>query len=183
MAATAAKRWYWPNSAGLYSRVSQGCRFVSNVDGADLWSVLADADPEETLFVVSSKTFTTIETITNATSARTWLVERLGAHAVAKHFVAVSTNASKVEAFGIDPVNMFVFWDFVGGRYSMDSAIGVSLMIAVGADNFRQMLAGFHLIDEHFRNAPFRENLPVLLGLVGLLERDRKSTRLNSSHG
>ncbi len=157
---------------GHYRSPEIRCRFVSNVDGADLWSVLADADPAETLFVVSSKTFTTIETITNATSARTWLVERLGVDAVAKHFVAVSTNASKVEAFGIDPANMFVFWDFVGGRYSMDSAIGVSLMIAVGADNFRQMLAGFHLIDEHFRNAPFRENLPVLLGLVGLLERN-----------
>ncbi len=148
------------------------CRFVSNVDGADLWSVLIDADPEETLFVVSSKTFTTIETITNATSARTWLIDKLGSDAVSKHFVAVSTNAAKVSDFGIDTANMFAFWDFVGGRYSMDSAIGLSLMIAVGADNFAEMLSGFHTIDAHFRTAPFRENLPVLLGLVGLLERN-----------
>ena len=148
------------------------CRFVSNVDGADLWSVLADADPETTLFVISSKTFTTIETLTNATSARTWLVEALGDGAVAKHFVAVSTNATKVAAFGIDTANMFVFWDFIGGRYSMDSAIGLSLMIAIGSDNFGDMLAGFHTIDEHFRTTPFERNLPVLLGLVGIFERN-----------
>ena len=148
------------------------CRFVSNVDGADLWSVLADADPEQTLFVISSKTFTTVETLTNATSARTWLVEELGEAAVAKHFVAVSTNALKVAAFGIDTANMFAFWDFVGGRYSMDSAIGLSAMIAIGADNFVAMLAGFHEIDEHFRTTPFERNLPVLLGLIGILERN-----------
>jgi glucose-6-phosphate isomerase len=148
------------------------CRFVSNVDGADLWSVLADSDPEQTLFVISSKTFTTVETLTNAASARAWLVERLGDGAVAKHFVAVSTNAAKVSDFGIDTANMFAFWDFVGGRYSMDSAIGLSLMIAVGAANFAAMLDGFHTIDTHFRTAPFERNLPVLLGLIGLLERN-----------
>ncbi|MEV1011147.1 glucose-6-phosphate isomerase, partial [Streptomyces sp. NPDC049881] len=145
-------------------------RFVSNVDGADLHEALRDLDPAETLFVISSKTFTTIETITNATSARQWLLDGLGAgqEAVARHFVAVSTNADEVARFGIDPVNMFEFWDWVGGRYSYDSAIGLSLMIAIGPDHFREMLDGFHTIDEHFRTAPFEANAPVLLGLLGV---------------
>ncbi len=144
------------------------CRFVSNVDGADLWGAVRDLDPATTLFVVSSKTFTTIETLTNARSARAWLVAALGEDAVARHFVAVSTNTAKVAEFGIDTANMFRFWDWVGGRYSFDSAIGLSLMIAVGPDNFRSMLAGFHAMDEHFRTAPFDRNLPVLLGLLGV---------------
>ena len=144
------------------------CRFVSNVDGADLWGAVRDLDPATTLFVISSKTFTTIETLTNARSARAWLVDALGEEAVAKHFVAVSTNTAKVAEFGIDTANMFRFWDWVGGRYSFDSAIGLSLMIAVGPDNFRSMLAGFHAMDEHFRTAPFDKNLPVLLGLLGV---------------
>ena len=144
------------------------CRFVSNVDGADLWGAVRDLDPATTLFVISSKTFTTIETLTNARSARAWLVDALGEDAVAKHFVAVSTNTSKVAEFGIDTANMFRFWDWVGGRYSFDSAIGLSLMIAVGPDHFRSMLAGFHAMDEHFRTAPFDQNLPVLLGLLGV---------------
>ena len=144
------------------------CRFVSNVDGADLWGAVRDLDPATTLFVISSKTFTTIETLTNARSARAWLVDALGEDAVAKHFVAVSTNTTKVAEFGIDTANMFRFWDWVGGRYSFDSAIGLSLMIAVGPDNFRSMLAGFHAMDEHFRTAPFDRNLPVLLGLLGI---------------
>jgi glucose-6-phosphate isomerase len=144
------------------------CRFVSNVDGADLWATVRDLDPATTLFVISSKTFTTIETLTNARSARAWLVDALGEEAVAKHFVAVSTNTAKVAEFGIDTANMFRFWDWVGGRYSFDSAIGLSLMIAVGPDNFRSMLAGFHAMDEHFRTAPFEANLPVLLGLLGV---------------
>ncbi len=131
-------------------------RFVSNVDGADLHEATRDLDPAETLFIVASKTFTTIETITNATSARTWLLDGLGGDdkAVAKHFVALSTNAGKVSDFGIDTDNMFEFWDWVGGRYSFDSAIGLSLMIAIGPDRFREMLDGFHLVDEHFRTAP-----------------------------
>jgi glucose-6-phosphate isomerase len=145
-------------------------RFVSNVDGADLHEAVRDLDPAETLFIVASKTFTTIETITNATSARAWLLEGLGAgdEAVAKHFAAVSTNAGKVAEFGIDTDNMFEFWDWVGGRYSYDSAIGLSLMVAIGWDHFREMLAGFHEIDEHFRCAPPEENAPLLLGLLGI---------------
>ncbi|WP_030544636.1 glucose-6-phosphate isomerase [Streptomyces albus] len=145
-------------------------RFVSNIDGADLHEALRDLDPETTLFVISSKTFTTIETITNATSARGWLLDGLGGDeaAVARHFVAVSTNASEVAKFGIDPANMFEFWDWVGGRYSYDSAIGLSLMIAIGPDHFREMLAGFHLMDEHFRCAPPEGNAPLLLGLLGI---------------
>ncbi|WP_406066507.1 glucose-6-phosphate isomerase [Streptomyces sp. NBC_01077] len=145
-------------------------RFVSNVDGADLHEAVRDLDPAETLFIVASKTFTTIETITNATSARNWLLTGLGAgqDAVAKHFVALSTNAEKVEEFGIDTANMFEFWDWVGGRYSYDSAIGLSLMIAIGPERFREMLDGFHLVDEHFRTAPPEENAPLLLGLLGV---------------
>ncbi|MFF8788346.1 glucose-6-phosphate isomerase [Streptomyces sp. NPDC015125] len=145
-------------------------RFVSNVDGADLHEAVRDLDPAETLFIVASKTFTTIETITNATSARDWLLTGLGAggEAVAKHFVAVSTNAEKVAEFGIDTDNMFEFWDWVGGRYSYDSAIGLSLMVAIGPERFREMLAGFHLVDEHFRTAPPEENAPLLLGLLGI---------------
>ena len=145
-------------------------RFVSNVDGADLNEALQGLDPAETLFVIASKTFTTIETITNATSARTWLLTGLGAgqEAVAKHFVALSTNAGKVADFGIDTDNMFEFWDWVGGRYSYDSAIGLSLMIAIGPERFREMLDGFHLVDEHFRTAPAEDNVPLLLGLLGV---------------
>ena len=145
-------------------------RFVSNVDGADLHEAVRDLDPAETLFVIASKTFTTIETITNATSARNWLLTELkaGQEAVAKHFVALSTNAEKVSDFGIDTANMFEFWDWVGGRYSFDSAIGLSLMIAIGPDRFREMLDGFHLVDEHFRTAPAEANAPLLLGLLGV---------------
>ncbi|MFE9863953.1 glucose-6-phosphate isomerase [Streptomyces sp. NPDC005506] len=146
-------------------------RFVSNVDGADLHEALRDLDPAETLFIVASKTFTTIETITNATSARSWLLAGLddgGEKAVAKHFVALSTNAEKVADFGIDTANMFEFWDWVGGRYSYDSAIGLSLMIAIGPDRFHEMLDGFHLVDEHFRTAPAAVNAPLLLGLLGV---------------
>ncbi|MFF3829278.1 glucose-6-phosphate isomerase [Streptomyces sp. NPDC002458] len=145
-------------------------RFVSNVDGADLHEAVQGLDPAETLFIVASKTFTTIETITNATSARDWLLTELraGQDAVAKHFVALSTNAEKVADFGIDTANMFEFWDWVGGRYSFDSAIGLSLMIAIGPDRFREMLDGFHLVDEHFRTAPAEENAPLLLGLLGI---------------
>ncbi|MFE1783976.1 glucose-6-phosphate isomerase [Streptomyces sp. NPDC059506] len=145
-------------------------RFVSNVDGADLHEALRGLDPARTLFIVSSKTFTTVETITNATSARRWLLDGLGGDraAVAEHFVAVSTNAEKVADFGIDTANMFEFWDWVGGRYSYDSAIGLSLMIAVGPERFREMLDGFHLMDEHFRTAPPEANAPMLLGLLGI---------------
>ncbi|MFF2326076.1 MULTISPECIES: glucose-6-phosphate isomerase [unclassified Streptomyces] len=145
-------------------------RFVSNVDGADLHEAVRDLDPAETLFIIASKTFTTIETITNATSARNWLLTGLKADrdAVAKHFVALSTNAEKVADFGIDTANMFEFWDWVGGRYSYDSAIGLSLMIAIGPDRFREMLDGFHLVDEHFRTAPAEDNAPLLLGLLGV---------------
>ncbi|MGW1128190.1 glucose-6-phosphate isomerase [Streptomyces sp. NPDC002526] len=145
-------------------------RFVSNVDGADLHEAVRDLDPAETLFIIASKTFTTIETITNATSARNWLLTglRAGQDAVAKHFVALSTNAEKVADFGIDTANMFEFWDWVGGRYSYDSAIGLSLMIAIGPARFREMLDGFHLVDEHFRTAPAEENAPLLLGLLGV---------------
>ncbi|MGW1799279.1 glucose-6-phosphate isomerase [Streptomyces sp. NPDC001984] len=145
-------------------------RFVSNVDGADLHEAVRDLDPAETLFIVASKTFTTIETITNATSARSWLLAGLDGEekAVAKHFVALSTNSGKVTEFGIDPENMFEFWDWVGGRYSYDSAIGLSLMIAIGPDRFREMLDGFHLVDEHFRTAPAESNAPLILGLLGI---------------
>ncbi|MFF1276214.1 glucose-6-phosphate isomerase [Streptomyces marokkonensis] len=144
-------------------------RFVSNVDGADLHEATRDLDPAETLFIIASKTFTTIETVTNATSARTWLLKGLGDDtAVAKHFVALSTNAEKVAEFGIDTANMFEFWDWVGGRYSYDSAIGLSLMIAIGPDRFREMLDGFRVVDEHFRTAPAESNVPLLLGLLGV---------------
>ena len=151
-----------------YAEPSLTARFVSNVDGTDMHNALHDLDPATTLFVVSSKTFTTIETLTNATTARSWLVDALGVDAVARHFVAVSTNAIEVAAFGIDTANMFAFWDWVGGRYSYDSAIGLSLMLAIGADRFRAMLDGFHAMDEHFRTAPFAQNLPVLLGVLGI---------------
>ncbi|GAA4550699.1 glucose-6-phosphate isomerase [Streptomyces collinus] len=156
-------------------------RFVSNVDGADLHEAVRDLDPAETLFVIASKTFTTIETVTNATSARSWLLDALaggtsrssevesgGESAVAKHFVALSTNAEKVAEFGIDTANMFEFWDWVGGRYSYDSAIGLALMIAIGPDRFREMLDGFRIVDEHFRTAPAESNVPLLLGLLGI---------------
>ena len=152
-----------------FSDRSMTFRFVSNVDGTDVFEATRDLDPEETLFIVSSKTFTTIETLTNARTARDWLLSKLGnPKAVANHFVAVSTNAEKVAEFGIDTANMFEFWDWVGGRYSYDSAIGLSLMIAIGPESFRDMLAGFHRMDEHFRTAPFDRNLPVLLGLLGV---------------
>ncbi len=144
------------------------CRFVSNVDGADITSNLADLDPATTLVVVSSKTFTTIETITNASEARRWLTSALGDDAVAKHFVAVSTNAAKVAEFGIDTNNMFGFWDWVGGRYSVDSAIGLSLMISIGPEAFREFLAGFHTIDSHFRTAPAAANAPIVMGMLGI---------------
>ena len=144
-------------------------RFVSNVDGTDFVEATRDLDPAETLFVVSSKTFTTQETLTNAHAARDWSLRALrDPKAVARHFVAVSTNAAEVAKFGIDTANMFEFWDWVGGRYSYDSAIGLSLMIAIGPEHFRAMLAGFHEMDEHFRTAPFERNLPVLLGLLGI---------------
>ncbi|MFJ3953211.1 glucose-6-phosphate isomerase [Streptomyces libani] len=154
-----------------YTHRDMQFRFVSNVDGADLHEAVRDLDPAETLFIIASKTFTTIETITNATSAREWLLTGLGAdggEAVAKHFVALSTNAEKVAEFGIDTDNMFEFWDWVGGRYSFDSAIGLSLMVAIGPERFREMLAGFHLVDDHFRTAPPEENAPLLLGLLGI---------------
>ncbi|MGH2690587.1 MAG: glucose-6-phosphate isomerase, partial [Actinomycetota bacterium] len=143
-------------------------RFVSNVDPTDIAEATRDLDPATTLFVVSSKTFTTIETLTNAATARDWVVRALGPEAVARHFVAVSTNEERVAEFGIDTANMFPFWDWVGGRYSLPSAIGLSLMIAVGPEGFREMLDGFHAMDEHFRTAPFDRNLPVLLGLIGV---------------
>ena len=151
-----------------FSERSMTFRFVSNVDGTDFAEAVWDLDPAETLFIVSSKTFTTLETMTNANTAREWSVAGLGGdqRSVAKHFVAVSTNAGEVSKFGIDTANMFGFWDWVGGRYSMDSAIGLSTMLAIGPDNFRAMLAGFHEIDEHFRTAPFERNLPALMGLL-----------------
>ncbi len=151
-----------------YSQRDLVFRFVSNVDGIDFVEATHDLKPAETLFIISSKTFTTLETMTNAQSARDWLLAGLGGNvkAVAKHFVAVSTNGEKVSAFGIDTANMFGFWDWVGGRYSMDSAIGLSTMLAVGPENFRKLLAGFHALDEHFRTAPFAKNLPVLLALL-----------------
>ena len=157
-----------------YSKRDMTFRFVSNVDGIDFVEATRDLNPEETLFIVSSKTFTTLETMTNAGSARDWLLAGLGGNpkAVAKHFVAVSTNAEKVSAFGIDTANMFGFWDWVGGRYSMDSAIGLSTMLAVGPENFARLLAGFHAMDKHFRTTPFEKNLPVLMGLLGLWYND-----------
>jgi len=152
-----------------YSDRNLTMRFVSNVDGTDFAEATRDLDPAETLFIISSKTFTTLETMTNAHTAREWSLRVLGDEkAVAKHFVAVSTNAAEVTKFGIDTANMFGFWDWVGGRYSMDSAIGLSTMIAVGPENFRAMLGGFHAIDEHFRTTPFERNLPVLMGLLAL---------------
>jgi len=157
-----------------YSERSLTFRFVSNVDGTDFAEAVSDLDAAETLFVVSSKTFTTLETMTNAHTARDWSLKGLGGDpkAVAKHFVAVSTNAEKVSAFGIDTANMFGFWDWVGGRYSMDSAIGLSTMLAVGPEHFRAMLSGFHEMDEHFRTAPFEKNLPVLMGLLAVWYND-----------
>ena len=156
-----------------YARRDMTFRFVSNVDGTDIVEATRDLDPAQTLFAVSSKTFTTLETLTNAHSARDWLVQALGDEAaVAKHFVAVSTNASEVEKFGIDTANMFGFWDWVGGRYSMDSAIGLSTMLAIGPDSFAELLAGFHELDEHFRTAPFAENLPVIMGLLAVWYRN-----------
>jgi glucose-6-phosphate isomerase len=153
-----------------YSDRSMTFRFVSNVDGTDFAEAVHDLDPDETLFIISSKTFTTLETMTNAHTARAWLLEGLKGDekGIAKHFVAVSTNAKEVAAFGIDTANMFVFWDWVGGRYSMDSAIGLSTMLAIGPENFQVMLRGFHEMDEHFRHAPFEQNLPVLMGVLGV---------------
>ena len=153
-----------------YSKREMTFRFVSNVDGTDLVEALRGLDPSQTLFIVSSKTFTTLETMTNATAARKWLLRGLGgdACAVAQHFVAVSTNAAEVEKFGIDTANMFGFWDWVGGRYSMDSAIGLSTMLAIGPSQFREMLEGFHEMDEHFRSTPFARNLPVVMALIGI---------------
>ena len=157
-----------------YSDRAMTFRFVSNVDGTDFVEATRDLDAAETMFIVSSKTFTTLETMTNAQSAREWSLRGLGgdAAAVAKHFVAVSTNGEKVAEFGIDTANMFEFWDWVGGRYSMDSAIGLSTMLAIGPDHFQSMLEGFHAIDEHFRTAPFERNLPVLMGLLGVWYND-----------
>jgi glucose-6-phosphate isomerase len=154
----------------FYSERTLRFRFVSNVDGTDFAEAVRDLDPAETLFIVSSKTFTTLETMTNAQSARSWSLQGLGgnAPAVARHFVAVSTNAAEVTKFGIDTANMFEFWDWVGGRYSMDSAIGLSTMLAIGPEHFRALLAGFHEMDEHFRTAPFARNMPVLMGLLGI---------------
>jgi glucose-6-phosphate isomerase len=157
-----------------YSDRAMTFRFVSNVDGTDFAEAVRDLDPTETLFIVSSKTFTTLETMTNARTAREWLLGGMKGElgAIAKHFVAVSTNAKEVAKFGIDTANMFGFWDWVGGRYSMDSAIGLSTMLAIGPDNFRAMLGGFHEMDEHFRTAPFERNLPVLMGLIGVWYND-----------
>src|ERR1700757_2459806 len=157
-----------------YSERSMTFRFVSNVDGTDFAEAVEGLDPAETLFIVSSKTFTTLETMTNARTSRAWSLAGLGGDekSVAKHFVAVSTNAAEVSKFGIDTANMFGFWDWVGGRYSMDSAIGLSTMIAVGPDNFRAMLKGFHEMDEHFRTAPFEANLPALMGLLAVWNND-----------
>ena len=153
-----------------YSKRDMAFRFVSNVDGTDFVEAVRDLDPAQTLFIVSSKTFTTLETMTNAAAAREWLLRGLGGdmRAVARHFVAISTNAAEVQKFGIDTANMFEFWDWVGGRYSMDSAIGLSTMLAIGPEQFREMLEGFHEMDEHFRTAPFAHNLPVVMGLLGI---------------
>ena len=152
-----------------YAQENIEVRFISNVDGTEFYELTHDLDPAETLFIIASKTFTTLETMTNAQSARTWALASLGDDAaIAKHFVAVSTNATEVEKFGIDTANMFGFWDWVGGRYSYDSAIGLSLMIAIGPDRFTEMLEGFRLVDEHFRTAPMERNLPFILGLIGV---------------
>jgi glucose-6-phosphate isomerase len=152
-----------------YSQRNLAFRFVSNIDGTDFAEATLDLNPEETLFIISSKTFTTLETMTNAHTAREWVLKSLqDTKAVASHFIAVSTNKDEVEKFGIDTANMFVFWDWVGGRYSIDSAIGLSTMIAIGPENFRSMLDGLHQMDEHFRTAPFEHNLPVLMGLLGI---------------
>ena len=153
-----------------YSDRSMTFGFISNIDGTDLAEAVRDLDPSETLFIVSSKPFTTLETMTNAHSARAWSLQGMGGDekSVARHFVAVSTNASEVVRFGIDITNMFGFWDWVGGRYSMDSAIGLSTMLAIGPDHFRSLLDGFHQMDQHFRTAPFERNLPVLMGLLGI---------------
>ena len=157
----------------FYSDRDLTLRFVSNVDSTDITEATRDLDPEETLFIIASKTFTTLETMTNAQSARAWALDALGDEAaVARHFVAVSTNAERVAAFGIDTANMFGFWDWVGGRYSMDSAIGLSTMIAIGPERFAELLAGFHAMDEHFRTAPFEQNLPVIMGLLAVWYRD-----------
>ncbi len=157
----------------FYSDRDLTLRFVSNVDSTDIAEATRDLDPEETLFIIASKTFTTLETMTNARSAREWALAALGDEAaVAKHFVAVSTNAERVAEFGIDTANMFGFWDWVGGRYSMDSAIGLSTMIAIGPERFAELLAGFHAMDEHFRTAPFEQNLPVIMGLLAVWYRD-----------
>jgi glucose-6-phosphate isomerase len=163
-----------------YAHPELTARFVSNVDGADITAALSGLDPAETLVIVSSKTFTTIETLTNARTARDWVVGALGDDAVARHFVAVSTNAEEVAAFGIDTANMFGFWEWVGGRYSVDSAIGLSLMVLIGPKHFEEFLAGFHAVDEHFQTAPFDANVPVLMALVGVwnanvLGRDTKA--------
>jgi glucose-6-phosphate isomerase len=156
-----------------YARRDLTFRFVSNVDATDFVEAVRDLNAEETLFIISSKTFHTLETFTNAQSARNWLIEELGdEEAVAKHFVAVSTNEQRVAAFGIDPANMFGFWDWVGGRYSLDSAIGLSTMLAIGPQGFAELLEGFHAMDEHFRTAPLERNLPVLMGLLALWNRD-----------
>ena len=157
-----------------YSQRDLTFRFVSNVDGTDFAEAVQDLDPEETLFIISSKTFTTLETMTNANTAREWLLKGLNndESSIAKHFVAISTNGEAVKKFGIDTANMFGFWDWVGGRYSMDSAIGLSTMLAIGPDNFRAMLDGFHQMDEHFRTAPFEQNLPVILGLLSVWYND-----------
>lgn len=151
-----------------YADAGISARFVSNVDPADLTATLAGLDPATTLFIVASKTFSTLETLTNATAARRWLTDALGDAAVAQHFVAVSTNAARVQEFGIDPANMFGFWDWVGGRYSVDSAIGLSVMAVIGRERFGEFLTGFHIVDEHFRTAPLHANAPALLGLIGL---------------
>ena len=153
-----------------YSHRALTFRFVSNVDATDFTEAVHDLDPAETLFIISSKTFTTLETMTNAQTARAWTLKGLGGNesSIAKHFVAVSTNAPEVSKFGIDTANMFEFWDWVGGRYSMSSAIGLSTMIAIGPENFRALLSGLHQMDEHFRTAPFNRNLPVLMGLLGI---------------
>jgi glucose-6-phosphate isomerase len=157
-----------------YSQRDLTFRFVSNVDGTDFAEAVQGLNAEETLFIISSKTFTTLETMTNAHTARSWLLAGLGKDesSVGKHFVAISTNAEAVQKFGIDTANMFGFWDWVGGRYSMDSAIGLSTMLAIGPDNFRSMLDGFHQMDEHFRTAPFEQNLPVILGLLAVWYND-----------
>jgi glucose-6-phosphate isomerase len=156
-----------------YSRRDMTFRFISNVDGTDFAEATRDLDPEETLFIVCSKTFTTLETLTNAHTAREWALRKLSdTRAIRRHFVAVSTNAEEVAKFGIDPQNMFGFWDWVGGRYSMDSAVGLSTMLAIGPEGFRDMLAGFHAMDEHFRSAPFERNLPALMGLLAVWYND-----------